>query len=59
MLSALSKFSEAIIEYVANLDMAPDPTVSKERFAGEIFSAYELLFNNWLQSKEAKVLCGD
>ncbi|KAK7500196.1 hypothetical protein BaRGS_00008419, partial [Batillaria attramentaria] len=52
---ALSKFSEAIIEYVANLDKAPDPSVSKERFAGEIFSGYDLLFNNWLQSKEAKL----
>ncbi|KAK7115260.1 maestro heat-like repeat-containing protein family member 1 isoform X1 [Littorina saxatilis] len=53
--SALSKFSEAIVEYVANLDKAPDSSVSKERFAGEIFSAYDLLFNNWLQSKEAKL----
>ncbi|XP_076448959.1 maestro heat-like repeat-containing protein family member 1 isoform X1 [Babylonia areolata] len=53
--SALSKFSEAIVEYVANLDKAPDSSVSKDRFAGEIFSAYELLFNNWLQSKETKL----
>ena len=52
---AISKFSEAINEYVANLDKAPDSSVSKDRFAGEIFSAFELLFNNWLQSKEAKV----
>ncbi|XP_012944683.1 maestro heat-like repeat-containing protein family member 1 isoform X2 [Aplysia californica] len=53
--SALSKFSEAILEYCANLDKAPDPTVSTDRFASEIFSAYDILFNVWLQSKEAKL----
>jgi hypothetical protein len=55
LLSAVTKFSEAIIEYVANLDKAPDNTVTKQHFEGEIFSVYELLFNNWLQSKEVKV----
>lgn len=53
--SALSKFSEAILDYIANIDKAPDSTVTKEVFAGEIFSAYDILFNVWLQSKEAKV----
>ncbi|XP_025115241.1 maestro heat-like repeat-containing protein family member 1 isoform X3 [Pomacea canaliculata] len=53
--TALAKFSEAIVEYVANLDTAPDKSVSKERFSGEIMSAFDLLFNNWLQSKEAKL----
>ncbi|KAH9515723.1 Maestro heat-like repeat-containing protein member 1 [Bulinus truncatus] len=53
--SALSKFSEAILEYCANLDQAPDKTVSIDRFANEIFSAYDILFNVWLQSKEAKL----
>ncbi|CAL1544099.1 unnamed protein product [Lymnaea stagnalis] len=53
--AALSKFSEAILEYCANLDQAPDKTVSTERFSAEIFSAYDILFNVWLQSKEAKL----
>uniref|UniRef100_A0A2C9KZ46 Maestro heat-like repeat-containing protein family member 1 n=1 Tax=Biomphalaria glabrata TaxID=6526 RepID=A0A2C9KZ46_BIOGL len=53
--SALSKFSEAILEYCANLDQAPDKTVSIDRFSNEIFSAYDILFNVWLQSKEAKL----
>ncbi|XP_064611998.1 maestro heat-like repeat-containing protein family member 1 [Liolophura sinensis] len=53
--SALSKFSEAILDYIANIDKAPDNTVTKEVFAGEIFSAYDILFNVWLQSKEAKL----
>ncbi|KAK6184716.1 hypothetical protein SNE40_007128 [Patella caerulea] len=53
--SALSRFSEAILEYVANIEKAPDPTISKDRFASEIYSAYDILFNVWLQSKEAKL----
>lgn len=53
--SALSKFSEAIIEYIANIDKAPDPTVKKEMFSAEIFSAYDVIFNVWIQSKEMKL----
>ncbi|XP_013392835.1 maestro heat-like repeat-containing protein family member 1 isoform X1 [Lingula anatina] len=53
--SALGKFSEAILDYVVNIEKAPDPNVKKEAFAGEIYSAYDILFNVWLQSKEAKL----
>uniref|UniRef100_A0A8D0HKP0 Maestro heat like repeat family member 1 n=1 Tax=Sphenodon punctatus TaxID=8508 RepID=A0A8D0HKP0_SPHPU len=53
--SALQHFSESIQEYLANLDKAPDPTVRKDTFSNEIFSAYEVLFYSWLQSREAKV----
>lgn len=54
-LLALQHFSESIQEYLANLDQAPDPTVRKDTFSNEIFSAYEVLFNSWLQHREAKV----
>lgn len=53
--TALQYFSESTLEYLANLDQAPDPTVRKDTFATDIFSAYDLLFNHWLQSREAKV----
>lgn len=52
---ALCHFSESILEYLANLDKAPDPTVRKDTFASEIYSAFDILFNNWLQSRESKV----
>ncbi|XP_042320426.1 maestro heat-like repeat-containing protein family member 1 [Sceloporus undulatus] len=52
---ALQYFSESIQEYLANLDKAPDPTVRRDTFSSEIFSAYEVLFNSWLQSREAKL----
>lgn len=53
--SALYRFSESILEYLANLDKAPDPTVRKDTFSGEIFAAYDILFNSWLQSREPKL----
>ncbi|XP_034524674.1 maestro heat-like repeat-containing protein family member 1 isoform X9 [Ailuropoda melanoleuca] len=52
---ALQYFSESTLEYLANLDQAPDPTVRKDTFATDIFSAYDILFNHWLQSREAKL----
>uniref|UniRef100_A0ABM5GD29 Maestro heat-like repeat-containing protein family member 1 isoform X1 n=1 Tax=Pogona vitticeps TaxID=103695 RepID=A0ABM5GD29_9SAUR len=52
---ALQSFSESIQEYLANLDKAPDPTVRRDTFSSEIFSAFEVLFNSWLQSREAKL----
>uniref|UniRef100_UPI0037E92988 maestro heat-like repeat-containing protein family member 1 n=1 Tax=Semicossyphus pulcher TaxID=241346 RepID=UPI0037E92988 len=53
--SALCHFSDSILEYLANLDKAPDPTVRKDTFSSEIFAAFEILFNTWLQSREAKL----
>nr|XP_033790369.1 maestro heat-like repeat-containing protein family member 1 isoform X2 [Geotrypetes seraphini] len=53
--TALQNFSESIQEYLANLDKAPDPTVRKDTFSNEIFQAFDLLFSNWLQSREIKV----
>lgn len=54
-LAALQRFSESTLEYLANLDQAPDPTVRKDAFATDTLSAYDILFHQWLQSREAKV----
>ncbi|XP_030605842.1 maestro heat-like repeat-containing protein family member 1 isoform X1 [Archocentrus centrarchus] len=53
--SALCHFSDSILEYLANLDKAPDPSVRKDTFSSEIYAAFEILFNNWLQSREPKL----
>ncbi|XP_007954301.1 maestro heat-like repeat-containing protein family member 1 [Orycteropus afer afer] len=53
--AALRHFSESTLEYLASLDQAPDPTVRKDTFSSEIFSAHDILFNHWLQSREAKL----
>ncbi|XP_029779511.1 maestro heat-like repeat-containing protein family member 1 isoform X3 [Suricata suricatta] len=52
---ALQNFSESTLEYLASRDQAPDPTVRRDTFAADIFSAYDILFNHWLQSREAKL----
>ncbi|XP_077577113.1 maestro heat-like repeat-containing protein family member 1 isoform X1 [Stigmatopora nigra] len=53
--SALCHFSDSILEYLANLDKAPDPTVRQDTFSNEISAAFDILFNNWLQSRESKL----
>lgn len=53
--SALCHFSESILEYLANLDKAPDPTVRKDTFSSEIYASYDILFGSWLQSREPKL----
>uniref|UniRef100_A0A674NSG4 Maestro heat-like repeat family member 1 n=1 Tax=Takifugu rubripes TaxID=31033 RepID=A0A674NSG4_TAKRU len=53
--SALCHFSESILEYLANLDKAPDPTVRKDTFSSEICASFDILFNSWLQSRESKL----
>uniref|UniRef100_A0A8C6W8Z7 Maestro heat-like repeat family member 1 n=1 Tax=Nannospalax galili TaxID=1026970 RepID=A0A8C6W8Z7_NANGA len=52
---ALQHFSESTLEYLANLDQAPDPTVRKDTFATDIFGAYDILLHHWLQSRDAKL----
>ncbi|XP_072316120.1 maestro heat-like repeat-containing protein family member 1 isoform X2 [Eucyclogobius newberryi] len=53
--SALRHFTDSILEYLANLDKAPDPTVRKDTFSNEICSAFDILFQNWLQTREPKL----
>ncbi|XP_061112015.1 maestro heat-like repeat-containing protein family member 1 [Conger conger] len=53
--SALCHFSESIVEYLANMDKAPDPAVRKDAYSAEIYAAFDILFCNWLQSKETKL----
>ncbi|XP_035284058.1 maestro heat-like repeat-containing protein family member 1 [Anguilla anguilla] len=53
--SALHHFSESIVDYLANMDKAPDPAVRKDAYSAEIYAACDILFCNWLQSKETKL----
>uniref|UniRef100_A0A1B6DAP1 Maestro heat-like repeat-containing protein family member 1 n=1 Tax=Clastoptera arizonana TaxID=38151 RepID=A0A1B6DAP1_9HEMI len=53
---AFGKFSEAILEYMSNIDQRPDTSITKEAFAEEITTAYEVLISTWLQSKESKLI---
>ncbi|XP_063232625.1 maestro heat-like repeat-containing protein family member 1 isoform X2 [Bacillus rossius redtenbacheri] len=53
---ALGKFSEAVSEYMANIDQAPDPTVKLDVFSTELSIAYDVLASAWIHSKEQKVV---
>ena len=49
--NAFSRFSEAILDYLANIDNTPDPSVTKEHFVSEIDAAHEVLFSIWMNGK--------
>ncbi|KAL6063739.1 HEAT repeat domain containing protein [Balamuthia mandrillaris] len=57
--STLGKFCDAIVSYVANVkaegESSPYPKMEVQDFSGEVFPAYELLFTNWVPSREVKV----
>ena len=47
--TALSRFSEAILDYEANIQDAPDQSVHKLQFKEEFDSAHEVLFSRYLK----------
>nr|CAD7453186.1 unnamed protein product [Timema tahoe] len=53
---ALGKFSEAVADYLVNIDHAPDPTVKLGAFSTEMGIAYDVLASSWLQSRDPKCL---
>ncbi|KAJ8916184.1 hypothetical protein NQ315_016323 [Exocentrus adspersus] len=53
---ALGCFSDALSEYVLNMDQAPDSTITAEHFGVEVGMGYDVLFSVWLHSKEPKVV---
>eukprot|EP00117_Sycon_ciliatum_P004055 scpid12251/ scgid8580/ HEAT repeat-containing protein 7A len=53
--STIARFCESIIEYLANIEKAPKKNIKKEDFAGEVFSAYGVIFGAWSQTKELKL----
>ena len=55
--TAIARFCEAIIDFLADEQLVREANITAEQFHGEVFAAYEQLFNIWLQSKEAKVSC--
>uniref|UniRef100_A0A2R5LMZ7 Putative heat repeat-containing protein 7a n=2 Tax=Ornithodoros turicata TaxID=34597 RepID=A0A2R5LMZ7_9ACAR len=52
---ALGRFSQAIIDYLMNIEKAPDPSMKKSIFESEVAIALDFLLANWLQARETKV----
>ncbi len=58
--AAIARFSEAILDFLADKQAAAEAHLREEDFDGEVYAAYEQLFNVWLLSKESKVrACGE
>lgn len=55
--TAFARFSEAILDYMADQERATSGQVQLSQFEGHISSAFDQLFNVWLLSKESKVSC--
>lgn len=53
--NSLARFCESIVDYVANVENAPYPDITIDRFYGEISAAFDVLFNVWIKSNEAKI----
>ena len=51
-----SRFSESVTYYLANVESTSHCDIRQNTFEGEMLSAYEILFNVWIKSSEAKVL---
>ena len=53
--SAIARFCEAIIDYLADEQRSSASGITASQFEGEVFSAYDTLFNVWMLSKDARV----
>ena len=53
--TAIGLFCESILEYLADTELAAKTGITAEMFEGEVYSAYEHLYNQWLPSKESRV----
>jgi len=53
--SVLSHFADAIVEFLANSDnRGCDPTIGKGTFQPEMDTAHDVLFSQWLQTRDNK-----
>jgi hypothetical protein len=52
---AFARFSEAILDYLADEQRANSGKVQFSQFEGHIFSSFDQLFNVWLLSKESRL----
>ena len=53
--AAFARFSEAILDYLADDQRASSGQIHSSQFEGHISSAFDQLFNVWLPSKESRV----
>lgn len=55
-MTAIARLCESIIDFYADKQRANKAELNIEDYAGEVYSAYDILFNNWLKtSRESRV----
>lgn len=52
---AIKKYCESLLEYLANIDQAPDRTVKKDVYALQFSAVYDVFYAHWLQNRDQKV----
>lgn len=54
---AIGRFCEGIIFFLANAkpEQVAAANINKTTFSGEVFTAYQIMFDNWLQRNEASL----
>lgn len=53
---AFGSFSDALVEYVANINQVPDNSITWENFQSELATIYGVLTTSWLQSRDSKTI---
>uniref|UniRef100_A0A4W3GNQ1 Maestro heat-like repeat-containing protein family member 1 n=1 Tax=Callorhinchus milii TaxID=7868 RepID=A0A4W3GNQ1_CALMI len=53
--AALGLFSRSILQFHKESNSGLSPGMRKDEFSHEIYVAYDVLFNNWLQCKDVKL----
>ena len=55
-ITAIARLCESIVDFYADEQRGSKAELNIEDYAGEVYSAYDILFNNWLKtSKETRV----
>ncbi|KAI6647039.1 Maestro heat-like repeat-containing protein family member 1 isoform X2 [Oopsacas minuta] len=53
--SCVGRVCEAVLNYTGDKGEAAKHGISRSDFSGEVYSAYDILFNVWINSKESKL----
>ena len=53
--TCVGRLCEAVLNYTGDRGEAAKHGISRSDFSGEVYSAYDILFNVWINSKESKL----
>ena len=53
--TCVGRVCEAVLNYTGDREEAGKRGISRSDFSGEVYSAYDILFNVWINSKESKL----